>query len=188
MIETLKTLGKFSISMEIHSKTKVGPLVNQIKKEGGNSDVQSIAKALLGKWKKVQAAQQGKASSASNASSTGEVTDKQTSGVAGKAGRNSDTNDCVVDTPDDGAANLRALPETRLKMYEKIKAVLVEGKAEEAIASGLAESIEHALNEKAPFSKDNSELKKQYLSRARELIFNMKSNEVMCSSSTFLSF
>ena len=67
------------------------------------------------------------------------------SGVAGKAGRNSDTKDCMVDAPDDAAANLRALPETRLKMYEKIKAKVAEGKAEEAIASGLAESIEHAV-------------------------------------------
>ena len=164
-------------------------MVNQIKKEGGNSDVQSIAKALLGKWKKVQAAQQGKASSTSNVPSSGDDKDKQapnTSSIKGE--KSADTKDGIEEAPDDGVANLRALPETRLKMYEKIKAVLVEGKAEDAIACGLAESIEHAMNEKSPFSKDNSELKKQYLSKARELIFNMKSNEVKYFLSASISF
>ena len=172
--------------MEIHSKTKVGPLVNQIKKEGGTSDVQSVAKALLGKWKKVQAAQQGKASSAPNLPSTSDEKKKQAPNAADTVGKSADRKEDMGDYPDDGSGNLKALPETRMKMYEKYKAVLVEGKAEETIASALAESIEHAVNEKSPFSKDDLELKKQYLGRSRELIFNMKSNEVTLPTLYFL--
>ena len=164
--------------MEIHSKTKIGPLVNQIKKEGGSGNVQSLAKSLLGKWKKVQAAQQGKASSAPNVSSGGGEKEKQPSSAS------TDMNDVA----DNDNSNVRSLPETRLKMYEKIKTVLVDGKAEEAIASALAESIEHAMNEKSPFSQNNNEKKKEYLTRARELIFNVKNNEVIYISTHRPSF
>ena len=168
--------------MEIHSKTKIGPLVNQIKKEGGSGNVQSLAKSLLGKWKKVQAAQQGKALSAPNASSGGGEKEKQPSSASIDVDTKQD------DVADNDNSNVRSLPETRLKIYEKIKTVLVDGKAEETIASALAESIEHAMNEKSPFSQNNNEKKKEYLTRARELIFNVKNNEVIYISTHRPSF
>ena len=155
--------------MEVHTKTKVGPLVNQLKKEGGNQKIQNQAKNLLSTWKKLQQAQ-------SKAIPSGNTSSAAPTRVPSPAVENAPDVSRAQSDRSDEDAHIRNLPEKRLNMFEKIKAIFLEVTGEQ-IAAPLAVGIEYAIDEKFPFAKDETK-KREYLLKAREITFSLKNNTV----------
>ena len=151
----MDALGRYSISLDVHTKTKVGPLVNLVKKEG-NEQISKKAKNLLNTWKK--------------------STQASTSNPEPKIPENISSTDKSlknIDGHDNGDIHLKSLPESRLKMYEKLKSVFEMSSSQNVVAA-IAFNVENAINTTYPFLTDN----KNYLLKARDYIFNLKKNEV----------
>jgi DNA-directed RNA polymerase subunit M/transcription elongation factor TFIIS len=71
---------------------------------------------------------------------------------------------------------LEMLPESRRKMYDKLKAVFVDSNSSmnRLVANALALAIESAVNDMCSSAKDN----KAYLLKCRDLAFNLSKNNV----------
>ena len=159
--------------MEVHTSTKIGLSVNQVKKanETTNENISKKAKSLLSFWKK-SSSSTGAAKAGSAPASAHEVT--SLSGVVSSDAKKANSRSGGEERDRD-RDSLHSLPESRKKMVEKFKQMFIDADAttNADVAGALAVSIEDAVDGISPFVKDN----KAYLVKCRDFIFNLKRNE-----------
>lgn len=178
--DILGMLTKYSISMEVHEATRIGFVVQQVKKDCTDQEISRRAKNLLATWKKIVKERPIGMSPTADKKTVGGSTDVTVSTAPAAAATATVSADgaklereCSSDAYD--SLHLKALPESRRKIYEKLKGVFVESDASlnENVAGALAISIENAINDVCPFVKDN----KAYLLKCRDYSFNLKKND-----------
>lgn len=176
--DILRLLQQYNISMKVHETVRIGVLVNEIKHNIANEDVVQLAKSLLVKWKKISKQPQttsGLLSSPSKQASTSNPPASAPHKTPHEtADQSKQKTSLARESSEDDDNYLEMLPESRRKMYDKLKAVFVDSNSSmnRLVANALALAIESAVNDMCSSAKDN----KAYLLKCRDLAFNLSKN------------
>lgn len=180
--DILNVISKYSISLEVHETTRIGFTVQQIKKDCTDEEISKKAKNLLAAWKKIVKERPIGVSPTADKKSVGGSVGGSGGTTAATAASESDSTKLERESSSECYDNLhlKGLPESRRKIYDKLKSVFTESDASlnETVAGALAISIENAINDVCPFVKDS----KAYLLKCRDYSFNLKKNDVRAQS------